>query len=308
MVDVLKQVHDWLAEGEKAAIAIVVGTWGSSPRIPGSKMGISETGKIVGSVSGGCVEGAVAAEAMGVINKGEAKLIHYGVTDETAWEVGLACGGKLDVLIIPAVQTDIKQVLDSVENGNEFHWKHKYPTEDSPYRYEVGPGDPTANSDWDFVDRLLPQSKLILIGAGHISVVLAGLAKAIGYQVIVIDPRRAFSTKDRFPEADIIFSDFPSENILEEHINTNTAIAVLSHDPKIDDPGLIPALRSKAFYIGALGSRKTQAARRERLLKAGFTDGDLERIRGPIGLNLGGRKPEEIAVSILAEIIQVRNA
>lgn len=349
MQDVFSTIKDWESQGLMIALATVMKTWGSSPRASGSNMVINARGEMAGSVSGGCVEGAVVQEALALFPGGAPKLLHFGVADETAWEVGLACGGEIDILVqrLPAPHlawgaelfSEIEHALTSrqsvalatiFEGPEDFlglksvmrsHGMRRS-TLPNALQFLLDPHLQTAIREGNpllrtiqyegqrlevFIDVHVPGTTLLIIGAVHIAVVLTSLAKQLGFRVIVIDPRGAFATRQRFPDADEVLQVWPVEGMEKVGIDCATAVAVLSHDPKLDDPALCAALPSEAFYVGALGSRKTQAARRERLGAEGIEPATLDRLRGPIGLDLGGRHPAEIALGILAEIIAVRH-
>ena len=352
MRDVLPQMREWIGQGHKVALATVVRTWGSSPRIPGSKMAVCATGEMVGSVSAGCVEGAVAEQALKVLKAGRPALLHYGVADETALEVGLACGGEIDIfveptdsLIAPGSQgspTALELIANAIELGTptvrltvirgreDWVGQTLLARQDGTavgsaagvLREALLPAARTALSEATsepkvlqvagqevevFIETQLAPPTLAIVGAVHIAVELSQLAKVIGYRVVIIDPRRAFGTRERFPHVDVVSNVWPDKALAEEGLTHATAVAVLSHDPKIDDPALIAALPSPAFYVGALGSQRTQRLRRERLLASGVSEEHLARMRAPIGLDLGGRAPAEIALSIMAEIVAVRS-
>jgi xanthine dehydrogenase accessory factor len=279
---------------------------------------------MAGSVSGGCVEGAV-VEAIGeAIRTGAPRLLSFTVTHERAWEVGLACGGSVDVFVEPAVRADVLRaargaggvVAPSVVGGAAT----------------LGPATPElaglvageaasalaaeasrvvdvatpAGAVTVFLEVFPRPRTLLVIGGGHLSEVLVRLARPLGYRTAVADPRGPFLTRERFPDADELLPAWPAEAFAAVEVNEATAVCVLSHDPKFDEPALELALRSSAGYIGAIGSRKTQAERRAKLLAGGFTEADVARIHGPIGLDLGGRHPAEIALAILAEITRAR--
>ncbi len=348
MRDVFPVVDNWMKEGERFAIVVVVNTWGSSPRAIGSWMVVKESGELHGSVSGGCVEGAVLDEALKAIENQQPKKLHFGVKDETAWEVGLACGGEIDVFIRPLLsdspsdQAALKSIKSGLDSKLPFVFamvldgpdeligqllvvnEDEDPT-DTPADHllqalrekvnEFLPSQTSGIETFQILDNKIdffykvypPPLKLIIVGGAHISIALAAYAKVLGYEVYVVDPRGLFSTSARFPEVDGLVNTWPDQGLEQIGLDAHTAIAVLSHDPKLDDPALRLALRSKAFYIGALGSRKTQDQRRERLAAEGLKEGQLDRLHGPIGLDLGGSSPEEIALSIMAEIISVHS-
>ena len=342
MQDILDQLRLWMEAGHEIALATVVSTWGSSPRAVGAHMAIGADGSMAGSVSGGCVEGAVVQEALNILEGAPPKLLKFGVADEAAWEVGLACGGSIEVFVQrfdPALLEPLAggyekrttQVMATVIKGperilgaaelfdSEGHVTGTWPDEmgeqvdgwvaatlasQSPTREQVEIDGQRIET---FLNTLLPSPTIIMIGGVHISIALAEMAGSLGYHTIVIDPRKNFASQERFPAVGQLIQSWPEEGLNAVRIDTSTAIAVLTHDPKIDDPAIKLALRSPAFYIGALGSRKTNAKRVERLRQEGLSSDELGRLRAPIGLDLGGRTPEEIALAILAEITAVRH-
>lgn len=341
MRDVLPSIREWLAQGEPVILATVVNTWGSSPRREGAKMAFTPRGQIAGSVSGGCVEPAVYEAGLRALKQGRPELLHYGVSDEDAWEVGLACGGKIDVFVAaldPALLARQQAELDaerpfvtvtlvagpSQELGGqmlvtlaEAHGSLAPGLDEEAVaqaRQALGSGrsqtvaiESRGQVFQAFLDVVRPQPQLVMVGAVHIAIALASLAQAVGFATVVVDPRRSFASPERFPHAGRLLREWPQEALARLNIHPETAFAMLTHDPKIDDPALLVALRSPAFYVGALGSRTTQAKRRQRLLEQGLNPAELDRLHGPIGLDLGGKNPEEIALGILAEIVAVRN-
>ncbi|MDJ0754918.1 MAG: XdhC family protein [Ardenticatenaceae bacterium] len=335
MLEVLDDIDRWFGENETVGLATVIQTWGSAPRKAGAKMAMTPDGKISGSVSGGCVEGAVFEEAVATIEAGQGKLLQYGVADETAWEVGLACGGSISVFVEPldrplydslraeiaadrlAALATVTAAADSTLIGRKFvinkagllaGWDDPAAREAAAAVMHDGQTQAVTLDENTtlFVEVYLPAPQLIMIGGVHIAVALAHVAKILGYQTIVIDPRRAFGSDERFPHADRLMTLWPEKAFKEVTVNENTAVALLTHDPKIDDPAIKQVLRSDAFYIGALGSRKTHAKRVKRLQEAGFTDEEIGRIHGPIGLNINAQNPEEIAVAVMGQIIKAR--
>jgi xanthine dehydrogenase accessory factor len=334
MRDVLPEIEKWLSEGRPVALATVVATWGSAPRTVGAKMAVSDDRRIAGSVSGGCVEGAVAEAAGEVLSSGKPRLLKFGVADDTAWSVGLACGGAIEVFVEPladgsyglvrdalraerpvAVTTLIKGPADAVGGKLAISADGRTVGDlgdpiDTETRAALAGGRSrrvTLGDDEIFVDVLLPSPRLIVVGGVHIAVALVTLARALGYRTVLVDPRESFGNRARFPDADDIVSEWPDAALAKLSLNEGTAVAVLAHDPKLDDPALIAALASPAFYVGALGSSRTQEKRRARLLKAGVTENALSRLHAPIGLDLGGRAPEEIALSVMAQVVAARH-
>ena len=333
-VDVLDEVVRWRDEGRGVALATVTATWGSSPRPPGSQLAVDADGRIAGSVSGGCVEGAVVEAALGVIASGVHEILEFGVTDELAWEVGLACGGEMEVFVErvarpggeleqrapwldrlqadraakrPAVLTvnlesGRRELLHPVARGRATSPEvieiaaatREALRRDLPHMLERRDGRL-------FLQPFNPPLRLVMVGAVHIAQPLARMASESGYEVIIVDPRAAFASNARFPDTRLEGS-WPDEALQSLALDARTAVVTLTHDPKLDDPALQVALRSPAFYIGCLGSRRTQASRLERLREKGFDEATLGRIHGPVGLDIGARSPAEIAISILGEI------
>ena len=339
MRDILPDLDNWHAENHPIALATVIQTWGSSPRRAGAKMALTPDGKITGSVSGGCVEGAVFEAGVDVLKSNRPQLLHFGVADETAWEVGLACGGSIDIFVKPLDVEMFKSLRSTLMNEESAVLVTVVKASDELLGRELlvqEDGEVTGNSSdlWNakilglaketlkggesrrvmldeetevFIEVISPPPTLIVVGGVHITIALVALAKTLGYRTIVIDPRRAFGNKTRFPHVDQLIQSWPQEAFQQIPITRSTAIAMLTHDPKLDDPALKIALPSPAFYVGALGSKTTQAKRRQRLLDDGLTEEQLNRLHGPIGLKIGAETPEEIAISIMAEIVAARN-
>lgn len=334
MKDVGGDIEAWTREGSAFALATVVQTWGSAPRVAGSKMAIAADGRIAGSVSGGCVEAAVIEAAQKTLRDGVPQLLHFGVADETAWAVGLACGGTIDVFVEKAgpglieevrslAQGDLAGVRATVVAGPLLgkHWLLRGDgvaqgslddTQGVRAAAEAALADgksarATLGDSQVFLDVVRPAPTLVVVGGVHIAIALTRIAQALGYRTIVVDPRPAFASEARFPHADRVVSDWPDEALGRIGLTAETAVAVLTHDPKLDDPALRAALPSPAFYVGALGSKATNAKRRQRLLEGGLSEEHLGRLHAPIGLDLGGRSPEEIALSVMAQLVAVRN-
>jgi len=337
MKDVIDDINRWQAENQPVALATVVQTWGSAPRKVGAKMALTPDGRIAGSVSGGCVEGAVFEEGTAALQANQPKLLHFGVADETAWDVGLACGGTIEVFVEPLntavtqfihnlIQNDEAGAAITVIRGAEAMLGRKLAI--SRAGEQVGTlGDDgldaqaiaaeakavhpqrvqLADEVEVFIDTVRPAPTLIMVGGVHIAIALTSYAKTLGYRTLVIDPRRAFGSDERFPHVDQLIQAWPDKAFAEVKITPETAVALLTHDPKIDDPALKIILQERPFYIGALGSKKTHAKRVERLRGYGFSDEQIGRIHGPIGLDIGAQTPEEIALSVMAEIVQARS-
>ncbi|MCY3781341.1 MAG: XdhC family protein [Chloroflexi bacterium] len=336
MLDILDTMNRWLAEDRSVALATVVKTWGSAPRREGSKMGITGDMSMSGSVSGGCVEGAVVEEALAGMKEGKARLLKFGVADDMAWEVGLTCGGSIEVFVEP---------LDSLwwdalaELAQKDHFGVTVTIMDGPLigekalldaagdiLYRTGSVDEgllqemkavAAKSSKSgiveigetrvMVDMQVERPHLILIGGVHVSIPLHRMATQVGFRVSIVDPRSAFASRERFPDVAKILHSYPDKALPQLGLDRSTYLAVLTHDPKIDDKALITALPANIPYVGVLSSGRTHRQRVARLKEAGISDELIAQIRTPIGIEIGASTPEEIAVCILAEIIAVRN-
>ncbi|SEM49588.1 xanthine dehydrogenase accessory factor [Loktanella fryxellensis] len=309
----LQTARDWHRAGRGVAIATVVETWGSAPRGVGSLLIIDDTGRMEGSVSGGCVEGAVILEALDAIPQGTARLLDYGVSDDAAFAVGLACGGRIRVLVEPVGGAMPIPLLTALVDAITARQPIAYVTD-----LDGGPptlADPAAYPERFRLDRSgveddartfvaihNPPLRMIVVGAVHIAQALLPMARACGFDPVLIDPRGAFGSADRFP-GETILEDWPDAAMAALAPDSRTAVVTLTHDPKLDDPAIAATLRSGAFYLGCLGSKRTHAKRVDRLTADGFGADDIARIHAPVGLDLGGRAPAEIAVSIMAQVI-----
>jgi xanthine dehydrogenase accessory factor len=312
----------WRRTGRQVMLATVVNTWGSAPRPVGSMLAVDDGGHMLGSVSGGCVEAAVVSEAMDAIKDGKPRLLAFGVSDEQAWDVGLACGGQIRVLL-QHLDDELLDIIERVRTSLDAHRPFTLALRLSDgARRGVEPGagsvltqaaaeavraDRGQTLEWEgsewFVQIFTPPLRLLVVGAVHIAQLLAPMAGLAGYGVTVIDPRRAFATEARFPGTELVHH-WPDKAMAELTPDIRTAVVTLTHDAKLDDPAIAAALRSDAFYIGALGSRRTHAKRLERLTAEGFSPAQLDRVCGPAGLDIGARSPGEIAVSVLAQMTQ----
>ncbi|WP_170442586.1 XdhC family protein [Ruegeria arenilitoris] len=304
----------WFREGRGAVLATVVETWGSAPRRVGAQLVIAGDGRIEGSVSGGCVEGAVIVEALEAIEEGEARLLEFGVSDEDAFAVGLACGGTIRVLVEPVGSVLPELMLAelvaararrepvayevNVETGHRALRRNAYADRLRMDRSGFEEDGQT------FVAVHNPPLRLIVVGAVHIAQALVPMARIAGYDPIIIDPRETFASKSRFP-GEKLLTDWPDEAVASIGLDARTAVVLLTHDPKLDDPALQAALNSEVFYIGALGSSRTHAKRVQRMIEAGFSASLLQRIHGPIGLDIGAAGPAEIAVAIIGQMTAV---
>lgn len=336
MQDILETVEQWIEQKRQIALATVVETWGSAPRGVGSKMAVTSEMAMVGSVSGGCVETAVIEEALDCMEKNQPRLLHYGVSDDTAWEVGLTCGGNMSIFVEPldqawwqAAADNIRQdrtaatvtvleganagqkVLFDAENNVQYSTPQLGPDDCAAFAQAAQAqhisGRAEAAGQAIMVDLHLSRPHLIVIGGVHIAMPLQSFARQLGFRVSIIDPRQVFATDERFPDVDSILHSYPDKALLQLGLDRNTYVAVLTHDPKIDDKALTTALPSPAPYIGVLSSKRTHEKRVQRLREAGMAQEHLDRIRTPIGLDINARTPEEIALCIMAEIVAVRN-
>jgi xanthine dehydrogenase accessory factor len=301
--EVLAQAAAWIDAGLGVAIATVTSTWGSSLRPAGSQLAVNERGELAGSVSGGCVEAAVAGEAMAAIGDGRLRRLRYGVTDERAWEVGLPCGGTVELAVKPADPDILRLLRADVAAKRPVVLALDLATGAERLVHPGEPGEVLPAGDGFFLRRFDAPVRLVVVGAVHVAQALARMAQAAGYETVVVDPRRAFATPERFPGVQVV-AGWPAEALAEMGIDRRTAVVTLAHDPKIDDPALAAGLRCGCFYVGALGSRKSHAARLARLREEGFGDDDLARIHGPVGLAIGAVTPGEIAASILAQVVE----
>jgi xanthine dehydrogenase accessory factor len=336
------------------ARAVVIRTFGSSPRREGATMLRAEDGRISGSVSGGCVEGATAEHMERAAASGHQRVVRFGISDSDAWDVGLACGGTIDVLVQPAIPAAaleaaratmrrdgsgraVVTILPAGSPGAGIGASELGP-EAAPEptlvvredgRLEgtlgdaaadaalVGAGRAALSSGTStvvelagrqlFVEAFPVRPRLVVVGAVEVAVALVRLGHELDYETVLIDGRPAFATRERFPSVDQLVIGWPDEVADDLRLGPRDAVAVLSHDPKFDDPAITAALRRDCRYVGAIGSRKTQRARRERLRAAGLSEAQLARLRGPIGLDLGGREPAETALAIMSEIVALRH-
>ena len=306
MRDVLAELEEWSAAGEEIALATVVETWGSSPRPLGSKMAVTRSGKMAGSVSNGCIEGAVFDEAQKVLKSGQAKIAAFGVADDVAFDVGLACGGHIEVFVQPFGPVH-KQLIDMLRADKPATLRTNLVSGETELISGSPRGSELAHRDGDwFVEPLRRPAHLVIVGAIHIAIPLHRLAKLMGYRVTVVDARAKFATKERFPDADELVIAWPDEALAKIHLDSSTYVVILTHDPKFDLPALRSVLGKEVGYIGAIGSRKTNANRFDALRSQGFTEEQIARVHGPIGLDLGSRGAEETALGILAEVTAVR--
>lgn len=307
-------VLDFLEQGQGAALTTVISTWGSAPRPAGSQLAIATDGTFFGSVSGGCVEGAVILAAQEAIEDGQSRVLDYGVADADAFAVGLACGGNIRILVEPVgvgngPDVDLIQTIVTSFKGREpigyqvdlNTWARRIVKPRDMKHADLFLRDKPALADDVFTQIFNPPLKMIIVGAVHITQFLSAIARMAGYTVFLVDPRDSFASKTRFPD-DVFVDAWPNEALNQIGLDARTAVITLTHDPKIDMPALETALKSDAFYIGSLGSKRTHAKRVAELEDTGFTDAEIVRIHGPIGLDIGSTSPAEIAISIMAEV------
>ncbi|HEX9857951.1 MAG TPA: XdhC/CoxI family protein [Paracoccaceae bacterium] len=307
----------WHRDGRGAALATVVETWGSAPRPVGSQLVVSTAGDMMGSVSGGCVEGAVVTEAQEALADGRPRLLTFGVSDDQAFAVGLACGGTIRVLVEPvgdslpavlladlvAARAARRAVALMVQTDT---WERRLiaaQEAEAALTARFRADSSGMQEDGWFVAIHNPPLRMLIIGAVHIAQALVPMARACGYDPTLIDPREAFGAAARFP-GEVILHDWPDEAMAALGLDARTAVVTLTHDPKLDDPAIRAALGSDAFYLGCLGSGRTHAKRLERLRGAGVTEAQIARIHAPVGLDIGAKSPAEIAVAIMAQITQ----
>jgi xanthine dehydrogenase accessory factor len=317
--DIPETALQWHRAGKGAALATVVETWGSAPRPVGSQLAISGAGEIAGSVSGGCVEGAVVVEAMDALADGQTRILEYGVSNDEAFAVGLACGGTIRVMVEPVGQGVPVDLLAELCAARAERRALAYLVDTGDWsRRLAGPGDAALGEalaarfradrsgfeqDSIFIGIHNPPLRLAVVGAVHIAQPLLVMARLAGYDPVLIDPREAFGSAARFPGEEIVH-DWPDAALGAFGLDARTAVVTLTHDPKLDDPAIAAALRSDVFYLGCLGSTRTHAKRVERLVGQGFSDADIARIHAPVGLDIGSKSPAEIAISVMAQITQ----
>ena len=295
------ELRPWLERGEEVALATVVATRHSAPRPVGAKLAVAASGELAGSVSGGCVESEAYEHARDVLDGASPRLVTFGITDEQALDVGLPCGGEIDVYVWKP-QRELAELIASGERAVVRIPLDGSPPEavDEPLRKPELRGDA-------FFDVLGPRVRVVIVGAVDVAEHVCRAARPLGWWTTVVDPRAKLATRERLPSADEIDLRWPEDAFDDLTLDADTAVVVLAHDDRFDIPALTRALASPAFYVGALGSRRNQARRREVLLEAGVPEDAVARIAGPCGLDLGAETPAEIALSIVAEILAARN-
>jgi len=341
MQDIISSIEKWFEQGKMVALATVIKIHGSVPRELGATMAVSQDSEMAGSVSAGCVEGAVVTEALQVMKTGKAAVVHYGISDEMAFTVGLACGGNLDVMIRPYSREELTDTIGHLSSGRFFAQISILSPEDRGLTFSIYPDEdllkiPRLNG-MQFVDEVnqkklfldqiskefrlkkvqeeislffnifpLP-SRLIVIGGVHTAISLLGMAKGLRFKTILVDPRKAFSNRERFPDVDELMAEWPQDALPKLKLDEGCYVVTLSHDDKLDLPAAEIACKSPAHYIGMLSSKINFARRKVELLEMGLTEEQINRISTPVGLKIGAKGPQEIALAILAEMVAVRN-
>ncbi|MBN1265789.1 MAG: XdhC family protein [Anaerolineales bacterium] len=341
-----QQVAGWLQDGQQVAVATVVAARQPSPRDVGARMALSDHGRVAGSVTWGCVESAVMEEAQQVLADGRTKMLHFGTVTDTTFEIGLTCGGDMDIYVErldPHHWLQLQQRLNeillagsrcaivTVVDGDPDLSGTKLLLENSgsPVTlFEESAGNPAFHQEIAaasretfkqgvsslvdtsglqlFIDVFLPPPRIVIVGAGHVSIPLVTFAATLGYHTYVVDPRSSILTEERFSHATKLFPEWPTTALQKIPMDSQTFLVLVTHDPKLDDPAILLAIEHEIPYIGALGSQRTHEKRLARLREAGLSEEQLQRLFAPIGLDLGGREPEEIALAIMAEIVRVR--
>jgi xanthine dehydrogenase accessory factor len=306
-LQILRQAVTWQAAGHGVVLGTITRTWGSAPRPPGSAVAIRDDGLVAGSVSGGCIEDDLIDKArQGVLAEARPRVVRYGIDADAAHRFGLPCGGLIELVLEPvAPRTRLPELLERLSNGERVRRALHIASGDVALE-PAGRTDELTLTDTTLTTHHGPSWRLLLIGAGQMTTYLAQMAQALGYQVFVCDPREEYATGFDVGGATLLRT-MPDDTVTALQPDGHTAIIALTHDPKLDDLALMEALRSPAFYVGAIGSRVNQAKRKERLAEHfGLTEAELSRLHGPVGLKNGARTPPEIAVSILAELTAVR--
>jgi xanthine dehydrogenase accessory factor len=320
MRELLTTIDTWRAEGRGFGRAVLVRAFGNGPRPEGATLLVADDGSIAGSVSGGCVEGAAAELIHEARASGQPRVVRFGISDEQAWGVGLACGSTIDVLIEPELRDEVEQAARARAGSYVVTPLPRGEVDDAGDDLDAGvaraaaellargrSGTVTTGDREYFVETFAPPQRIVIFGAIQTAIPLVRMAHDMGWRTVVTDARASFATIDRFPEADEVVVGWPDEIASHVGLGPDDAVAIMTHDPKLDEPAILEALRAGCRYVGTMGSKKTQAGRRERLRAAGVSEEDLGRLRGPIGLDLGGREPPEMALAILAEIVAARN-
>ena len=303
--EVLQRASDWLQQGHRAHLFTVIQTWGSAPRLPGAILVVRDDGHLVGSVSGGCIEDDLADKARHQALPARAAILEYGVNQAEAQRFGIPCGGQLQIFAEPLQSaTQLSPMLESLSQRRLLKRSVQLQTGEVRHQHVLPEGQPYLENDW-FHSYFGPQWRLLIIGANQLGSVLAAMAQALDFHVMICDPREEMRAEWHVEGADWL-PGMPDDVVLDIAPDPHTAIVAVTHDPKLDDMALLEALKSDAFYIGALGSAKNQVKRKQRLRSFDLSEQEVERLHGPVGLRIGSRTPAEIAVAILAELIQER--
>lgn len=304
--EVLQRASEWLQQGYRAHLFTVIQTWGSAPRLPGAILVVREDGHLVGSVSGGCIEDDLADKARHQQLPTQPAILEYGINQDEAQRFGIPCGGQLKIFAEPLSHaTQLTPMLESLTQRRLLKRSVHLHTGEVRHTMVLPEGMPYLEAEW-FHSYFGPQWRLLIIGANQLGSVLAAMAQALDFHVMICDPREEMRAEWHVEGADWL-PGMPDDVVLDIAPDTHTAIVAVTHDPKLDDMALLEALKSEAFYIGALGSVKNQEKRKQRLRSFDLTEQEVNRLHGPVGLRIGSRTPAEIAVSILAELIQVRS-
>lgn len=325
-ISISHQALQWRADGHAVAVAVVLATWGSAPRPVGARLFVRDDGEFAGSVSGGCIEGEVITAAAEVLNDRQTQSLTFGVADEAAWEVGLSCGGQIALLVYPLTAgaagclatalrhierrgravlfTRSKDGAQCLQNAQNVLLSGDGAVAAGLAAADyLNPAHPPVQQNGVFIEALTPRPRLLLIGATHITQFILPLAHQLDFECVIIDPRQRWATPARFPGADLRCA-WPEDALAELGISHQDAVVTLTHDPKIDDPALLGALSAQPFYIGALGSRRTHEKRLARLQEAGVGLEQAAQIHAPVGLDLGAKTAAEIALSVMAQVLQ----
>jgi xanthine dehydrogenase accessory factor len=327
MRDILPILQRWTGEGQAVAVGSVIERIGSAPRDPGAALAVSTSGEVAGSVTGGCVEPAVIREATAVLNGSTGRICRYGLTDDDGFDVGLSCGGTIAVAVYPLDPALLTQLSEAVASDSSVALtvrlaKQRFGEQRLFSGEGASSGDPvesaaralleigesgvveTADGELVFVESYAPRPDLYIFGASDHVAALVATGKFLGYRVTVCDPRTTFMTRERFPQADELAIEWPDRFLENAPVDARTAICMMTHDLKFDVPALNRALQTNAGYIGAIGSEKTRTERDARLRDEGIGEADLARLHQPIGIQIGARTPEEVAVTIAAQLIE----
>ncbi len=312
-LDVLKRALEWLVSGHQVYLFTVVSTWGSAPRLPGALLAMREDGHLIGSVSGGCIEDDLADKARHGQLPNQPTILEYGVSQNEALRTGIPCGGRLCVCVEPLSLHEahrntnaelLTQLIKDMSQGKLIKRSVRLTTGEVKLTEALPGSTPTIDGDW-FHSYFGPKWRLLIIGANQLGAVLAHMAQILEFEVIMCDPRA--DMRAQWHVENVTWADgMPDDVVLDIQPDMHTAIVAVTHDPKLDDMALLEALKSEAFYVGALGAVKNQEKRRERLRMFDLNEMEIAKLHGPVGLNIGSRTPAEIAVAILAELIQER--